>query len=64
MAGTQGLDQNAPSVELDSAAIPNLNVSALFSGDGAARALLVEEIREACVSPGFFTYTVPMWPTH
>ena len=54
MAGTQGLDQNAPSVELDSAAIPNLNVSALFSGDGAARALLVEEIRQACVSPGFF----------
>jgi isopenicillin N synthase-like dioxygenase len=54
MAGTRRLDQNAPSVELDSAAIPNLNIGALFSGDSVARSQLAEEIRKACKSPGFF----------
>lgn len=54
MAGTSRLDQNAPSVELDSATIPNLDIGALFSDDSAKRAQLVEEIRQACLSPGFF----------
>ncbi|MFK8049768.1 MAG: isopenicillin N synthase family dioxygenase [Halioglobus sp.] len=54
MAGTQTLDQNAASVALDTSKIPNLNIAALFDGDKVARAELVEEIRRACHSPGFF----------
>lgn len=54
MAGTEKLDQNATSVALDSSKIPNLNIGALFSGDSAARSRLVEEIRQACINPGFF----------
>jgi isopenicillin N synthase-like dioxygenase len=54
MPSTEHLDQQAPSVEIDPDAIPNLDIGALFGDDQQARSALVEQIRAACHQPGFF----------
>ena len=47
MPSTRQLDQNQPSIELDRAQIPNLDLAPLFGEDGPAREALVEDIRMA-----------------
>lgn len=54
MPGTEYLDQYAPSRALDRAQIPNLDLAPLFADDLAARDELEQQIRDACLSSGFF----------
>ncbi len=54
MPSTEQLDHKAPSTTLDRDSIPNLDIQALFSGNNAERASLVQEIRTACLETGFF----------
>ena len=54
MPSTETLDHKAPSRTLDRESIPNLDLQPLFSGTNADRALLVQEIRTACLETGFF----------
>ena len=53
MPSTKDLDQKAPSVPLEPSRIANLDVGALFNGDTAARAALVDKIRDALHETGF-----------
>ncbi|MFQ6006422.1 MAG: isopenicillin N synthase family dioxygenase [Woeseia sp.] len=54
MPSTEQLDQQAPARSLDRDRVSNIDLQDLFSGDDEARALLVEQIRVACLDPGFF----------
>ncbi len=54
MPSTEHLDQKAPSMALDRARAPNLDLAPLFEGNAAARDELELKIREACLDTGFF----------
>ncbi len=54
MPSTETLDHKAPSRTLDRESIPNFDLQPLFSGSDTDRALLVQEIRTACLETGFF----------
>lgn len=54
MPSTEHLDQAAPSITLEASLIPNLDLGALFDGDPAGRAELMDRVRSACHDPGFF----------
>lgn len=54
MPGTEHLDQHAPSMTLDRAGIPNLDLAPLFADDVLARDEVEAQIRDACLETGFF----------
>jgi len=54
MPSTEQLDQKAPARVLEPDQIPNLDLAPLFEDDHAARTLLIEHIRTACLGTGFF----------
>jgi len=54
MPSTEQLDQSAAARTLDRDRIPNLDLQGLLSDDDAARSMLVEQIRSACLETGFF----------
>ncbi len=54
MPSTEQLDHQAPSKALDRDCIPDIDLQALFSGNDAERASLVQEIKSACLETGFF----------
>ncbi len=50
------IDPFAPSAQMSKAQLPALDLSALFeSGDGPRRQAVLEQMRQACRAPGFFT---------
>jgi isopenicillin N synthase-like dioxygenase len=54
MQGRERPDPFAASVALPREQIPNLDLTPLFQGDHESRAILMEEIKAACLDPGFF----------
>jgi isopenicillin N synthase-like dioxygenase len=54
MPGTEQLDQHAPSMAMDRARIPNLDLAPLFAHDVIARNELERQIRDASLNTGFF----------
>ena len=54
MPGTEHLDQFAPSSPMDREDIPNIDVGPLFAGNDELRGQVIEQVRAACIDPGFF----------
>jgi len=54
MPSTEQLDQSASARTLERDSIPNLDLRGLLSDDDAARSMLLEQVRSACLETGFF----------
>jgi isopenicillin N synthase-like dioxygenase len=54
MPSTETLDHKAPSRPLDRETVPNIDLQPLFTGSESERALLIDDIRTACLETGFF----------